>query len=70
MTETRPPTAAELRDGVRLLARILGPCEGGTSDHAWRKCRRCLTLHDVQNHQEPATRLLRAVLAQFGDHNG
>jgi hypothetical protein len=58
--------SSALRDGIRILERIIGPCEGGTSDHAWRKCRRCLTLHELQNHHEPATRLLRVVLAQFG----
>jgi hypothetical protein len=63
----KPISAFALRDALRLLARLVGPCEGGTSDHAWRKCRRCLTLHEIQTHQEPALRLLRVVLAQFGD---
>lgn len=58
--------ARALRDGITLLSRLVEPCDDGTSDHAWGKCRRCLTLHEIQNHREPAMRLLRVVLAQFG----
>ncbi len=63
----KPISPFALRDAIKILTRLVGPCEGGTSDHEWRKCRRCLTLHEIQNHQEPSIRLLRVVLAQFGE---
>ncbi len=62
---TQPISAFALRDALTILARLVGPCEGGASTHEWRKCRRCLTLSEIENHQEPAIRLLRLVLAQF-----
>lgn len=49
-------------DAIVLLKRLVGECDTGADDHAWRRCKRCLTLHEIQNHQEPAMRLLRAVL--------
>jgi hypothetical protein len=53
----------DLQDAARLLRVMLAPCDDGTSDHAWRKCRRCLLFHELQNHQEPATRVFRATLS-------
>lgn len=52
---------AELADAAKLLALILSDCEG-TDAHSWRKCRRCLALHELENHQPLAVRLVQQAI--------
>lgn len=56
-------TARQRADAVTLLSRLVGDCREGTSDHAWRKCDHCLTIHEIQNHGGPAMRLLAVAIA-------
>jgi hypothetical protein len=63
----------ERQDAVKLLEALVRPCDAGTTDHAWRKCRRCMTVHLVENRDPVAMRLLNAalrVLATSTDEKG
>lgn len=47
-----------MSDAGKFLERLLGDCDGDTSEHAWRKCRRCLAFSELENHQPLARRLV------------
>jgi hypothetical protein len=59
---TSPPDPA-VRDGIWLLDTLLGPCDAGTSDHAWSKCRRCRWMHELETPGGPTRRALEALRA-------
>lgn len=52
----------DLKDAITLLERLIGPCDDGVGDHLWRRCRRCLMLHEIANFQQPSFRLLESAL--------
>lgn len=55
------PDVRGLKDGILLIDTLLGPCDAGTSDHSWRKCRRCLWLHSLESPGAPTRRALEAL---------
>lgn len=55
---------ADLRiDAKKFIEILVGECDPGTDDHAWRTCRRCLAIHEVQNYGTFAMRMLRQATA-------
>jgi hypothetical protein len=56
----------EVQDAIKFIELLVGECDPGTSDHAWRKCKRCLAIHEVQNNGRPAMRLLKAAVDRLG----
>lgn len=50
-------------DAVKLLARLIGECDGAPDAHAWRKCRRCIALNELENRDPLAVRLVEAAIA-------
>ncbi len=49
-------------DSARFLTILLGPCDGGTGEHAWRKCKRCNAIAQLENHDPLAHRLVQAAI--------
>jgi hypothetical protein len=45
-------------DAAKFLELLLSECGGGPSEHAWRKCRRCLAIAHIESHDKTARRLL------------
>jgi hypothetical protein len=54
---------AELHDAVMFLELLLSECSGGSSDHAWRRCRRCLAFAALEGHQPLARAFVKTALA-------
>ena len=50
-------------DAKKFISLLVGDCDPGTDDHAWRKCRRCLAIHEVQTYGAPAMRMLNKAAA-------
>ncbi len=44
---------------VALLKSVAAECEGDPSDHAWRKCRHCLAVQELDR------RDIRKILGEF-----
>ena len=57
------PSPRQIRDGVTVLRRLIAPCDNGATEHAWRKCVRCQTMHLIQMRDPLVVRLLEAVIA-------
>ena len=53
-------------DAALLLKLLIGPCDDGASDHAWRKCRRCTTLHLLENRDAFIVSVLRDAADMLG----
>lgn len=51
-------------DAVKFLEMLLEDCYG-TSDHEWRKCRRCMAMSRLENRDPFALKLLTEAIARL-----
>ena len=51
----------EIRKAWKLIEALAEPCADGKPDHAWRRCRRCLAVAELETMS--ARTLLRALVA-------
>jgi len=49
-------------DAAKFLELLLSDCKGGTGDHAWRKCRRCLAMGELETRSKLAREFLQAAI--------
>ena len=52
-------------DARKFLELLLTECGTGPSDHEWRKCRRCLALHQLEGHQPLARRMIERAIERM-----
>lgn len=53
----------EQADAIIFLQRLIAPCDGNADAHSWRRCRRCAALHQLENRDETAIRLVTIAIA-------
>jgi hypothetical protein len=52
-------------DSVKLLRRLIGPCDGKPDGHGWQKCRRCAAMHLLENRDRTSVRLFTAAIQRL-----
>lgn len=55
----------ERRDAIKLLRTITGQCEDKLYGHGWRKCKRCLAIHGVEERFPKSIELLVKVAEEL-----
>lgn len=60
-----PPAESLDRDAIAFLELLLSECGPGTSDHAWRKCKRCLAFSELEGHMPLARRFVARALERL-----
>ena len=63
---TRDQQQAE-KDAVKFLELLLSDCSG-IADHAWRKCRRCLALSELEQRQPLALAFMANAINALRQH--
>lgn len=53
------PVAA---DAITFLQLLIGEHDSGPGEHSWRKCRRCLAVHELENNQRLAVQMLETAI--------
>lgn len=56
-------------DALTLLQQLVAPCER-TTDHAWRKCKRCAAVHGIDMRFPLSMRLLQAAIDRLQEMEG
>jgi len=54
-------TNSQRSDVIKLLDALVGDCDGGASEHEWRKCKHCSAVAVVQD-RDPRANILLTVL--------
>lgn len=53
---------AQGADAAKFLTLLIGKCSPGTEDHDWRRCIRCLAMHELENRHSLARRFVQCAI--------
>lgn len=67
LREAGGPGEGERQDAAKLLRLLIGNCDGA-DEHSWRRCKRCVAFHLLQNGDPFSVELVEAAVTCLNSH--
>lgn len=56
----------ELQDAINLLKQVVAPCNNA-NEHGWRKCKRCIAIHGIENRFDLSIKLIQVAIDKLDE---